>query len=158
MSATIPTASTTTTSIAPLKVVRFESPARAFAFCYQVFKADPRFAREPAMAKRLASQIKAGHYLFVMRGSEVVGFTSWLHTSRDAGDAWSNGQAVIATKAVATAVEPAIVVEQWKAATPEVAKFLAEEFLKLTGNVAHVFARMEGKKGALVPVKLRKAA
>lgn len=139
-----------------LKAIRFRHPARAFAFCFQMFKEDKRFAKHPDLAKRLSRQVMAGHYVFIMREAEIVGFASWHHATVDHAAAWAGGKMLMAPDADATS-KTAVVVEQWRAASPSVARYLAVEVLKVVG-ANKVYARTLDKARKVLPIALTRQA
>jgi len=139
-----------------MKATRFRNPARAFAFCYQLFKADTRFAKRPELAKRMARQVKAGQYLFIIDAGHIVGFTSWIRTTSEQGAAWAAGAKPFAEEMVTSKDADAIVVEHWCAAGAAAQKLLAEKLLAVTGDADRVYGRAELSKGRMIPFKLEK--
>jgi hypothetical protein len=148
----IPTAA----DAAAYKAVRFRNPKRAFAFCYQLFKNDQRFAKQPELAKRLARQVAAGNYVFILEQKEVVGFASWLTSTTEQAEKWIKGEQDFAQENLPAA--DAIVVEQWRVTKPGAVKFLSQSVLDRVKDAGKLYAVGKDAKGATIPVRLERPA
>lgn len=110
-----------------LSIARPSSHAAALGLTISFLMNDPVFARLPFghWCSVLTGQINRGHYMFVAQGTSIVGFVGWALASEENAENWLSGRRALAY-ADSLAGEM-IVLNVWKALTPEVNQFLLDK-------------------------------
>jgi len=95
-----------------------------------------RFGR---FARTLAGQIERGHYLFAVRGKQIVGYVGWAMCEETVARAWVEGRHTPSFEECRGG--DCTVLMTWHAVSRDVVMFLARELRKAYPNHKAIFSR-----------------
>jgi len=139
---------------AGLRAVQYRDPMRALGVAVNHLMRQPSFA---AMAfghwsRTLVGQINRGHYFFVMRGEEVVGFLGWALSSEANAEAWlRNGRDISGRDA---RDGDCIIINAWQANDDQTNRFILDQIRRIGSSRRFVYAKRYYPNGRSRPVKL----
>jgi hemolysin-activating ACP:hemolysin acyltransferase len=139
---------------APLRTVRIKDRTTALGMAVDYLMNKPAFARLPFghWSRVLTGQINRGHYFFVLRGTDVVGFAGWALASAEDAEAWLAGRST--PELEKGNAGDCIILNAWDAATPEANRMLLQQIRSIGRDRDWVYARREYPDGRSRPVKL----
>ena len=99
---------------AQTRVVRFRDPHAALGRAVMQLMGKPGFARLRfgSWSRILVGQINRGHYFFLERGGQMVGFAGWSRSSEARADAWVAGEGDLSPQEALTG--DCIIVNAWQ--------------------------------------------
>jgi hemolysin-activating ACP:hemolysin acyltransferase len=129
------------------------SPHEALGMAVSYLMVDPSFARLSFghWARVLTGQINRGHYLFVANGKRIVGFAGWALTTADKAEAWLAGRELAFGDSMAG---PSMVINAWKAETPEAQRFIVDTMRTMHVTGEAVYFKRVYKDGRVRPMRL----
>lgn len=138
----------------PLRTRVFDNRAMALGLAVEYLMKKPAFARLPFghWSRVLTGQIRRGHYFFVIRGSEVVGFCGWAIMTEPEAEAWVTGGP--AATEVSGSAGDCGVINAWSAETAEVNQFLLAEVVSRGKGLRTLYAKREYADGCSRPLRL----
>lgn len=137
-----------------LRAVREQDRARALGLAVSYLMTKPAFAKLPFghWSRILAGQINRGHYLFVARGNEIVGFFGWALTTEDKAELW------LAGTREPTAEEcrdgDCILINAWEAIDDNVQKFVVEKFRQVILGKRLIYGKRFYDDGRVRPLRV----
>ncbi len=111
--------------------------------------ADARFADG---LRILSGLIARGHYFFVLKDDQVVGFLGWALAGKEQGEAWLRGETELSHEDCVAG--DSIIINVWHARTPEAQKFMLQHLRGTQGDKVMVFAKRHYADGRVRPVRL----
>lgn len=111
--------------------------------------ADMRFGH---WSRILVGQINRGHYFFVLRGEEAVGFLGWALTSERNAEAWLAGEADLSGRD--TASGDCMIINAWQASSKQVNAFIVDHLRRAAGNLRMIYGKRYYSDGRWRPVRL----
>ena len=132
----------------------FDNRAMALGLAVEYLMKKPAFARLPFghWSRVLTGQIRRGHYVFVLRGNQVVGFGGWAIMTEPQAEAWVAGTTG-ATEVSGTSGDCAVI-NAWSAETSEVNKILFAEAIRRASDFRMLYAKREYADGRSRPLRL----
>ena len=117
--------------------------------------------REPAFAgmqfrhwaRTLVGQINRNHYLFVVRGKQVVGFVGWALTNEQSAEAWLAGRIDVPSDQAADG--DCMIVNAFQANSREVTAFLYAQLRSAKRKPRMLYGKRYYSDGHWRPVRLR---
>lgn len=138
----------------PLAARTFQNRATALGLAVEYLMKKPAFARLPFghWSRVLTGQIRRGHYVFVVRENQVVGFAGWAAVNEAEAEAWFAG-APHATEVSGDSGDCAVI-NAWAADAGEANDVLMAEAARRTAEFRMVYAKREYEDGRIRPIRL----
>ena len=138
-----------------LKGLRPGNRHQALGMAVAFLMSDPAFqgVRFGHWARVLAGQVRRGHFLFVTRRHDVVGFAGWTLTDHDSAEAWLAGRSDIGFED--SQIGNHVILNVWKATTPAANRFLVDALRRLFRSRQALYYKRFYADGRVRPARLR---
>ena len=138
----------------PLRAIRIKDSCRALGMAVSYLMTEASFARLPFghWARVLVGQINREHYIFAVRGNQIVGFAGWLLTDEAGAERWLAGKDELKNGRLSGG--DCLLINAWKSASAEVNAFLINE-LRLVAkrkDLRKIYAKRFYPDGRVRPV------
>lgn len=123
------------------RVVRFRDPHAALGRAVLQLMGKPGFARLRfgSWSRILVGQINRGHYFFLEREGQMVGFAGWSRSSEVRADAWVAGEGDLAPEEARTG--DCIIVNAWQSDDAEAQAEMVRQMRLVAHDIRLVYGR-----------------
>lgn len=137
-----------------LRAMREQDRARALGLAVSYLMTRPAFAKLPFghWSRILTGQINRGHYLFAVRGSEIVGFFGWALTTEEVAELWLSGTREPSAEECRDG--DCILINAWEARDDSVQKFVVEKFREVILGKRLIYGKRFYDDGRVRPVRV----
>jgi hemolysin-activating ACP:hemolysin acyltransferase len=138
----------------PYRLVTGLPPLTAFGRAVGHLMTRPAFANAPFghVARGLAGQVNRGHYAFVHRGNDIVGFVGWAFVTEPVAEAWLAGERGFGSAEGQDG--DCCVLNFWQADDPAVSRFLTAFLTASFPDKRRVYAKRHYPDGRIRPLRL----
>ena len=136
------------------RFVRGGNPYAALGRAVQQLAGHPAFAQRPfgSWSRILMGQVNRGHFAFVARGDDVVGFVGWLKAERADAEAWLTDQADVPEERAQHG--DCVILNAVQANEPSVLTFVMQNMSTLEDAPFTLYAKRFYADGRVRPLKL----
>lgn len=137
-----------------LRAMREQDRARALGLAVSYLMTRTAFAKLPFghWSRILTGQINRGHYLFAVRGNEIVGFFGWALTTEEVADRWLSGEREPTGEECRDG--DCILINAWEARDEAVQKFVVEKFREVVVGKRLIYGKRFYEDGRVRPVRM----
>lgn len=137
-----------------LRAMREQDRARALGLAVSYLMTRTAFAKLPFghWSRILTGQINRGHYLFAVRGNEIVGFFGWALTTEEVADLWLSGEREPTGEECRDG--DCILINAWEARDESVQKFVVEKFREVVVGKRLIYGKRFYDDGRVRPVRM----
>lgn len=123
------------------RVVRFRDPHAALGRAVLQLMGKPGFARLRfgSWSRILVGQINRGHYFFLERQGQMVGFAGWSRSSEARADAWVAGEGDLSPEEARTG--DCIIVNAWQSDDDEAQAEMVRQMRLVARDIRLVYGR-----------------